>query len=122
MSVKIRSGALEVLESGVVINGPDDELVFEVDNLKFSFFFRDKEDGDKKFEPSIEMMDMGNNHAKIILNNFNNALGTGTAGPLHVGHIQGRTLHLAFWVRIAGDKPKNKEVIYTFYLGGQANG
>ena len=114
-NMKIKSGIMEIYDSGTVISFEQESVTFYLaDDLQISLVFR--EDTANKDEHSLEFNQISNNNLEILLINFNNSLGTGNTAPLLVGTLNNKQLFLNFRVHML-DLKSNKTIHYCWYLG-----
>lgn len=118
MPIKIQIGNLEVYESGTFLVPPEDNVSFNIQNIKVSLEFKNNE---KVEGVDIDTESVNEQHLKIILTNFTSSLGSGLFQPFRLGTINDRELYLDFWIYAHG-KSKTREIVYTFYLGGPVDG
>ncbi len=111
--MRVTTGALEVLESGVVDSAgmsDVDCLVAETPRLWTSFRVRRAE---------VEAPLLGwhvEDGERLVITLNNPQPNSGPAEPLLIGRLQGRPLHISFRVTVFGDY-QSFQVSYTFYLG-----
>lgn len=123
MDVRIKSGNTKVIASGTVIsyNNNPIEISFGLGGNALKLIFDFKNDK-KQNERRIEAKQLGNNELKILLLNFNNLLGTGTAKPILIGTLSGKKISINF--KVQDNDKTSKTLHYTIYLGEEvaANG
>jgi hypothetical protein len=112
--MKIKSGDLEVLESGVVFTNESSSLNFDLDpqlSLKFNFLndFKDS-------APQIQYKQIDANSGEITLINYNHFNGRGVLNPTLIGTINNRQIYLAYWVTQLNPAVEGKKFEYTFYV------
>lgn len=116
VELKLRSEEKDIVASGSAHTFGNENLEFEISNLRVIFDFISNSDAQKLEHEAIDSTTL-----KIKIFNFENPLGTGTNTPLPIGTINSRRLYLTFIVHSLS-KESSKLVTYTFFLGENVDG
>ncbi len=111
--MRVTTGSLEVLESGVVDSlGMNDVdcLVAETPRLWTTFRVRRTEGQAPPMDCQVE------DGERLVITMNNPQPNSGPAEPLLIGRLHHRLLHISFRVTVFGDF-HSFQVSYTFYLG-----
>ncbi|HGV9306399.1 TPA: DUF6864 domain-containing function [Vibrio fluvialis] len=115
--MKITTGALEVLHSGIVRSDIDKSLKFEFEDIYIEFIFSECSH-DSTIQPSTKTRLSDDGRGLIIEHHgYYGPLGHGWGRAVEVGNFQERTLYMSFFTRGLGPKHNAYSVEYTFYLG-----
>lgn len=99
MLFQVKTGAFEVIDSGVLHVIEDEVTILRLGDVSFSLIFEKNDDG--KQAVAFEASDKKN--AKLILTNVQGPLGYGTTKPFQVGDRDGKGLFLTFVTRSLND-------------------
>lgn len=99
--LKISMGGYRVLSSGTVISCKNENILFEIDELKVLIKF-DKKENTKDYSVNLALIE-NNTCLQLTLYNFNNSLGTGLTEPFEIGNMKGGKLFLQFIVYTLGE-------------------
>ncbi len=116
-NIKITTGDLEVLDSGIVRNGLTNNLKFDLNGLWVDFIFIVDDSGSRvDYIPSDDSKG-------LIVKIFNCVKGgvSGVYQPIRIGSFEGRELWLAFSVTKPFDKYNSWILEYSFYIGGSVD-
>ncbi|EOV9227943.1 DUF6864 domain-containing function [Vibrio parahaemolyticus] len=115
--MKITSGDLEVLYSGVVRTDVEKSIKFDLGEIYVKFIF-DKCTIDQSVKPALTTRISDDAEGLIIeQSGFKGPLGSGWVKPVNIGSYEGRYLYLSFTSSALSNKTKAYEVRYTFFLG-----
>jgi hypothetical protein len=113
---KIQAGKYRVVATGSVLTFPKKPLTISIysgtsKELSIEFVFKFAE----KKEPTIFFNDEpDNNRLKVLLTNFDDPMGGGTAGPEPIASSDDEKLYLHF--RVAGSSDRDlQELTYTIF-------
>lgn len=109
--IKITSGAMEIIATGLVIQFREEHIVFELRDVKFIMIFANDPD---KTEPRLEANVVENKIVELKLFNFNNPIGTGNIEPMPLGTFGDKQFYLQY--RVYSMEKGSKTIHYTFYL------
>jgi len=114
--MKITSGPLEVLDSGLINSSSNAETECHLsDSPPMSVMVCVKKSETES--PSVELLVESNSKLKILFINPQIQLNFGPSTPIQIGTLQGRTLSAIMRINIIGDY-NSYQIAYTFYLGG----
>jgi hypothetical protein len=115
--MKITTGELEVLNSGLVRNGFSNSIKFDFDSLWVEFHFIIDGSGSRNdYQASDDLKGL-----KINVYNSNSPLGAGLFKPIKIGSLEGRELWLAYASYKPFDEHDTWVLEYVFYKGGRVD-
>jgi len=125
--MKVYTGDYEVLDSGIVIGNPQQQITIEIDRRsEFYVYFQfvDGRGGYGGFTPVVNAQSTGKNGLILTFTNYECSNGHGNVTPLEIGHYSGRVLYLNYrlFAHPGGDYHTNYQkggvtLIYTWLLG-----
>ena len=118
LNIEIKSGELDLAGGGTIITASSEPVKLTISDKGIPMFLYlefKNEGADNKTTKVVSTME-GNNTLKVIFTNYNNALGTYTKIPWHIGYSFDRELFLCYM--IYGYPDSNiKKIDYSLYLG-----
>lgn len=116
--MKITTGNLEVIYSGLVRNAFSNSIKFDFENLWVEFNFL----SDAKEYRSEYLASDDSRGLKINLYNANSTLGSGVGQPIKIGTFENYELWLAYRTFKAFTEVNNSWILeYVFYKGAEVN-
>lgn len=116
-NMKITTGDLEVLDSGIVRNGLTNNIRFDLNGLWVDFTFITDDSGSRvNYIPSDDSKGL-----KVQIFNCTKGGVSGVVQPIKIGSLEGRELWLAFSVTKPFDKHNSWILEYSFYAGGSVD-
>jgi hypothetical protein len=116
MSLILKTGDKEIIESGSVITFGDDSMEVELtmfnltpNPVLFFLFLKDPNAPEQRIEVNVST---DNLKLEIKLYNFENSLDSGNGAPLEIGVVNGKKISLNFRIRKIGE---SRTIDYTFY-------
>jgi hypothetical protein len=115
--VKIRSGKLDLFESGFINSASMEDIEFSLsESPPMTVVLRVK----KSAEPAatIDLALEGDDRLLITYTNAATQLNFGSQGPIKLGSLSSRSLYAVLRVNVIGDYT-SFQVAYSFYLGDE---
>lgn len=125
MTVKLKVGSFDVLDTGVVNSHNDLPVEFHLthksENIICRMVFSEREkDEDGKYISNRHSKVISPNELEFNLSDWKIPTGVALPDPLDIGSIGGRELHLL--IRIYGNNANDSRMIsYTWLLGGTSD-
>ncbi|WP_270826563.1 DUF6864 domain-containing function [Aeromonas sp. Y318-1] len=111
--MKITTGNLEVIESGLVRNGLSNNIKFDFQDLWVDFqFIKDNSGPRSNYVPSDDLKGL-----KVEIYNNDSPTGAGVFQPIKIGVLEGRELWLAYFASKPFDNHNSWTLEYVFYKG-----
>lgn len=119
ISIKVKNGFYDLVESGDIIIDSSDITTFTVENngedpIDIIFKFEDSEKEPNALTKEAKVINQTT--LEIIFKNYNSVLGSYNKEPWEIGFIANRKLYLMYVIS-AFSETKLKKVNYSFYLG-----
>lgn len=110
-SIVISISGFRVYDSGSVLTHSDNDVLFELEDLKIRFVFQT----DKDVEGLPIKVSLSENNTMVItLTNFN-SITCGVENPIKIGHLKGSALYVQFMI-MSLNETGAKVLHYSFLL------
>lgn len=112
--VSVYLGDSELIDSGTVVIKPNVPFQIQIANLIYKVRF---ESPGPENEPRISYADQHDNGYTIVLQNFDNPLGT-SLNPIEVGTVSGKKVFVSMWATAPSGRGSVHVLSYAVYWGG----